>query len=242
MAFLEIGINNGWKLGPNTEVTDKGGIKVHFVKGKAITSALAMMEADDEDIPDESTVFVFPPDITNKKGERKDALTVGKIFRSKHLLFKKIFKLYFTEEELKKDFPVTDIYKKFDITEENQETMFTTDSVVKEMFKQLGNMVIAFVKKHDLPNKEAFRIKLKRQSDKKAFADLTPFPDRDNWIELMSIPEDISKVKFSKWERDQRWDNTTIPTDTIVEETSSDSTGDDVPEFDDKASDDLPFD
>ncbi len=231
MAYLEIGINEGWKLGPNTEVTDKGGIKVHFVKGKAVTSALAMMEVADNEIPDESTVLMFPPNVTKKDGTPNDAITISKNLRAKYSLFRKILKLYFTEEELLKSFHVTDIYKQFEITNENQEAMFTSKSVVEEMFKALGNMVINFVKTNDLSNKEEFRIKLKRQSDKKAYPDFVPFPERDDWIELMSSTP--SKVKFSKWEESQGWNNATIPTDVVEQETyesNGQSDGDTVPE------------
>lgn len=235
MAYLKIGINEGWRLGPNTEVTEKGGIKVHFTKGTAVTSALAMMEVTDDEIPDESTILVFPPDTTKKDDSKKDAITMGKIMRTKYSLFRKIFKLYFTEEELLKEFPVTDIYKKFDITEDNQEVMFTSDSVIREMFKELGTMVINFIKKHDVSSKETFRIKLKRQSVKKAYPEMVPFPERDDWIELMSSSP--IKVKFSKWEQSQNWDDASIPTDVVQEETATayegngESNGDDVPEF-----------
>jgi len=234
MAYLEIGINEGWRLGPNTEVTEKGGIKLHFTKGTAVTSALEMMEVADDEIPDESTIFIFPPDTTNKDGSKKDAITMGKIMRSKYSTFRKIFKLYFTEKELLKDFPVTDIYKKFDIDKDNQEAMFTSDSVIKEMFKELGAMVINFIKKHNVSSSETFRIKLKRQSPKRAYPELVPFPERDDWIELMSSSP--SKVKFTKWEESQGWDDASVPTDVVQEtpqthEGNGESVGDDVPEF-----------
>lgn len=233
MAFLEIGINEGWRLGPKTEVTEKGGIKVHFVKGKAITSALAMMTATDDEIPDESSVLVFPVDVTYKDGSVKDYVKVGKELRKWHSTFRKMFLLYFTEKEVLEDFPVTAVFEKYDITEDNEEAMFTSKSVVTEMFKQLGNMLIAFVKKHKVYALEDFRIKLKRQSDKKAFADFTPFPERDDWIELMSSKP--SKVEFTPWERGQGWNNANIPTDVIKETTETEeyvdeSEGDDVPE------------
>ena len=75
--MLDIGINENLRFGPGTKTDDKGNIRVQLVKGKAFTSAMDLMEADADEIPDESMLFINMPFLKNKEGAKRDFLEVA---------------------------------------------------------------------------------------------------------------------------------------------------------------------
>lgn len=213
--MLQIGINEGFKLGPECKITEKGGIEIHFIQGEVVSSALELLETEDPEA-ETGKILLFPPQLTTYQD--KTARTGLDIIRDIKVDFKRmhtIFNLYFTKEELQKIFPLKGILEGLNITPENEKVMLIQESVVNKIYANLGEMILKVVNTNKLWEKEAFRIKLLRQSPTKAFPTLTRKPEMGDWVELMLIPKEQSKVKFTPYEISKGYNDPTIPTDVV---------------------------
>jgi len=211
--MLEIGLNENWKLGPNSKVSDKGGLELNYIKGVAITSALELMNAEDAE-QEESFILLFPPKVVDYKTKApRTSIEVARDLRAEYKKVYMHFALYFTKAELQDKFPPSIIYEDTGITKDNESTLMVQESIVSKMFANLANGAIKLIKEEELWDKEEFRIKMLRQSKDKAFPRLTYKPEYDNWIELMSTGKDPVKVKFTSYEISKGYDNA-IPTTT----------------------------
>lgn len=211
--MLEIGINEGYRIGQNSKFErTKGGLSfdINMVKGAVASNAMEVLIADE--LPEDSYAKLFCPGTSykdRKTGEiviRKD-FDVSRNVRACYKTLWMIFNLYFTKAELDKMFPPSIIYEGVGMTGENSATLFTTQTVVDKMFTSLGTAAIAFIKDNKLDTKEEFRIKMLRQNTERAYPVLTNQPEYGGWIELVSIPLKATKVKFNKWEEANDKDN-----------------------------------
>lgn len=212
---LEIGVNEGWRLGADSKVTDKGGFMLEFVKGTVIASALALLESEEPDAETYS-MLLFPPNMEDyKTKEPRKAIEIMKDIKTDYKRLYTIFNLYITKDELKKLFPIGVITEGIGLTEENQLSLLTQETTVNKMFTNLAEAAIKVINEQELFEKEEFRIKVLRQSPKKAFPRLTYKPDFSDWIELMTIPKEQSKVAFTKFELSKGYDDATVAADVI---------------------------
>ncbi len=235
---LEIGINLGWNLGPDSKITEKGGFNLHFIKGEAAKSALDFMDEDFEE-GESSSILFFPPNMKEYNSEElRSSIDLMRDIMTDFFRFRALFALYFTADEIKGMYSPAIIMEGLNITAENESTMVVQESVITKMFANLGNKVAAIINEHKLWEKEAFRIKLLRQSPKKAFPRFTYKPKFGDWVELMVVPKEQSKVAFTKYEIGKGYDDPTIKADvvepeedTAFDETATMGSEDTVPEL-----------
>ena len=229
--MLEIGINEDWKLGAESKVTEKGGISIHMIKGEAITSALDLLDEDMEE-GESGSILLFPPNMTVYKENtiRSGVDLVRDITTDYHRMYA-IFNLYFTKDELQKIYPIGAIMEGLTITADNEEAMLQQESVINKMFTNLGNAIVKVINTNKMWEKEGFRIKLLRQSPKKAFPRFTYKPKFGDWVELMTIPTDQSKVAFTSFEKSKGYDDASVAADVV-------DPAEGANEFDDNASTD----
>lgn len=247
--MLEISVNEGWKLGPNTKISEKGGLELNFIKGVAITSALEMMETEDAE-QEESFILLFPPKVEDYKTKApRTSIEVARDLRAEYKKLYVIFNLYFTKAELQDKFPPSVIYENTGINKDNESTLMIQESIVSKMFVNLANASIKFIKEEAMWDKEEFRIKMLRQSKDKAFPRMTYKPEYDNWIELMSVPKEATKVKFTSYEISKGYDNAIpVPTDKVAAAPGNDAfvgNGEDklpTTAIKEEGNNDLPFD
>ena len=228
--MLEIGINEGFRLGGESKVTEKGGISIHLVKGETVSSALDLLDVDVEE-GESSSILLFPPNMENfnDKTSRTGIELVRDITTDYHRLYS-IFNLYFTKEELQKIYPISSIMEGLDITADNEATMLLQESVINKMFANLGNAIIKVINENKLWDKEPFRIKLLRQSPKKAFPRFTYKPKFGDWVELMAIPKEQSKVAFTSFEKSKKYDDASVPVDVVKQDAIDEFAEGTVPE------------
>ena len=235
--MLTIGINEGWRL-VGVDVTDKGAHKVMFGKGK-VGDLLDYINADLGDEPDEGFIYVWPPMMKNFDQTDKQPREIVKDLRRVWNIYAKMFAQYLSDEQLKEEFPMNIMFAGTEVTGEQIESMLKNENTVLKLFKNLGKAADKVIKNHGLADKEGLRIKFIRQSKKKAFPDFVKFPERDDWVELMSIPREASKVKFSAWEIENGYNDATIPTDDTNGEVEEVANTEELPTEENTS---LPFD
>jgi len=240
--MMQIGINEGYRLSTETKVTEKGGISIAFTKGEEL-DGFDYLTADPDTVESEDgSILLFPPNMKDWEGKAKGPRELIKELRKTYKIFYKIFSLYFTKEQLNKAFPINVMYAGLSLNKDNTMEMLKSETVVKKIFENIGDAAAKFIKANKLNEKEPFRIKLLRQSKKKAFPTLTNFPEREDWIELVSIPKKASKVVFTAYEKAQGYDDPTIQTDAVTTENVSVDAAE-LPDEDSlpEETDELPF-
>lgn len=214
--MLQIGINEGYKIGPNCKISEKGGFELQLVQGEVITSALELLESEDPEA-ENGKIMLFPPNMKEYKTEApKEGIDLVRDLKVEYKRMYTIFNLYFPKEDLNKKYPMKILLEGLTITPENEKVMFMQESVINKMFKNFAEATLKFINEEKLWEKEAFRIKLLRQSTAKAFPTLTRKPEYGDWIELCSIPLDQTKVKFTPYEISKGYNDPTIPTDIVI--------------------------
>jgi len=206
---LEIGLNKGYKL-VGAEVNEKGSIDVTFAKGESQSSLLDMLAA--EVAAEESSIIMFPPNLVKYKDNtpRRPKDIVNDLRRG-YRIFYKIFNLYVPKDQLEQMYPVTAMYNGITITPEKEVKVLTTEATVKKIWANLGIMVGTIIKNLDLANKEALRLKLIRQSANKPYPAFVFKVDRDDWVDLITVPDNLTKVKFTDWEISKGYNNAAPP-------------------------------
>jgi len=230
--MLQIGINEGFKMGPECKVTDKGGLELHFVQGEIVTSGLALLDMEGPEAED-GKILIFPPNMKEYRTEAaKEGIDLVRDLKTEYKRMYTIFNLYFTKEELAKLYPIKILLSGLNITPENEKMMFAQESVINKMFLNFAKATVEFINTNKLWEKEEFRIKLLRQSANKAYPTITRKPEFGDWIELCSVPLDQTKVKFTPYEISKKYNDATIPTDAPIDPEASafaESMGDDIP-------------
>ena len=213
-----IGINEDFRLGPGSKISDKGGFAVNFVKGEMAASALDFMDEDYEE-GESATVTLFPPNMLEYKTEApRTSIELMRDITTEYQRMYAIFKLYFTKEELKTKFPMSSLLEGLNITRENEESLLTQESVITKIFENMATAAIKLINDEKLWEKDAFRIKLLRQSLKKAFPRMTYKPKFGDWVELMIVPKAQSKVEFTKFELSKGYDDASVTVDAVEPE------------------------
>ena len=200
--MLEIGINENLRLSEESKINEKGSLELYFVEGDNVAKTALDMLATEEADAESSKMLIFPPNVKEYNSEDlRSSTDIVKDLKATYKCLYHIFNLYFTKDELAKIYPISCLTEGLSITPENQETMLQQESVVVKMSTNLAHAIVKVIKENNLGSKEAFRLKLLRQSPKKAFPRFTYKPDFGDWVELMSVPKEQSKVAFTAWEK-----------------------------------------
>jgi hypothetical protein len=105
---------------------------------------------------------------------------------------------------------IWDPYYNTGITKDNYRERWMDDDALGKIFANYGNQFIAMAKDFMGKKEYALRVKLVRQSKLKHYATIPGKFLADNpWVESMDVPADKSKLKFSKWEKENGFDNGT---------------------------------
>jgi len=191
------------------KANDKGdAFEVVFVRGKQGADFMEVMDSPEE--AERNRITIFPPSVTDKKNNTPRSWEmVSADLRNFYYLFKEMFLQYFTEDELKEKFPTEVAKAGMKIDKTNQEKLLASQPTVDKMFFSICNAAAKLIADEDLVNAGSLRIKFLRQSADKAFPRFTYKPSYGGWVELDSIPEEQSKVKFTAYEISQGYADAT---------------------------------
>lgn len=121
-----------------------------------------------------------------------------------------------------KDKITFDLYKGAGITKENFASKITQEAVLQKVFLNMATDFVGMITPHINDQANPFRLLLVRQSVTKHFADFRGKFVADNpFVELMAIPKEASKVKFTKYELQKGLDK-----DTILDKSTADIAAD----------------
>lgn len=109
---------------------------------------------------------------------------------------------YFIPDKTKMPLTVANIFKGTGIDGTNFLAKIQSETVQEKVYGNIVDLFLSGIAPFIGDTTNLFRLKLQRQSAKKAFPTIpSRFISEDNpFIESMKIPADKSKVKFSKWE------------------------------------------
>lgn len=109
---------------------------------------------------------------------------------------------YFIPDKTKMPLTVVNIFKGTGIDGTNFATKILSETVQEKVYANIVDLFIQGVTPFVGDETNPFRLKLNRQSAKKAYATLPSryISDENPFIESMKIPLAASKLKFSKWE------------------------------------------
>lgn len=132
--------------------------------------------------------------------------------------------------------PIKDIklrpYEGTGVTKENFKTELLDNDTIYKVYRNYGERFIELMKPFFNDDKYALRLKLVRQSKAKHYATIPggQYLVENPFVEPMEVPAEKSRVKFSKWEKDNGLDNG----DPVAQ-----SSADEIPETTPEASDSL---
>jgi len=117
------------------------------------------------------------------------------------------------------DNPTIDATKGLKVPQGGMNEFFTNQDNVDKAYKSIVDQFNAAIKPF-LNSDDKFRVKLPRRSPKYAYASL---PNFGPWVEPMTIPKENSKLRWSKWEIENKKNDPTPPSDTPSDEEVSES-------------------
>lgn len=156
------------------------------------------------------TVWAFKaPDLKNKAGEVLDPgarseRASGDVTNARNVLTQ-LLGIYLTPEQIK-----WNVWDGTGMDKDNYSERIVEQSTLDVVYKNICEQFIAMASPFFGKEEHAMRMKLVRQSKEKHFARI---PDRylaeNPWVELMTVPKESSRVKFTKWEIGQGLDDGT---------------------------------
>lgn len=217
--MIQVGINEN-VIVTNASINDKGTLVLAFDEvGNLEKSTVDVFEAMQTAAVEntgktEFTLNIFPfKKPSGPKNESKTEVEIlnmisDDIMKVKNQLTQ-LLEQYLTSDNIK-----WEPYRGTGIDKTNYQTSLLVEEKLALIFenyaKDFIKMITPFLKKPEFK----IRIKLVRQSKEKHYATIPggKFLKDSPWVELMDIPADRSKVKFSKWEIDNGYnDGTPIP-------------------------------
>jgi len=199
--MIKVGIHENVEL-VKAEKNDKGTLVISLKKGGGLSLAERLSSGSDESSAQEEADFIIWP-IT--MGEYvQTGQKVAEEFEALSRMLKHILKGFITEDQIQKGFnPFNGIELEgktdIEITE-----MLTTETVLAKMYSNIADQFIELVSPF-IGKAMLFRVRLNRQSAKKAFSS---FPkvgkfanlDRDAFWESMDVKAEASSVQYSNYE------------------------------------------
>lgn len=208
--MITVGINPNVflsKLGKS----DKGALEIYFSDSDAVIAnnpfdSLNEQSGEIVDSASDTKLMLFPPMVPKKDDmtpAKKRELVSMDITDLRNQLTH-IAQQYMTSDKIKFDmFRGTGIKSAQDYDDNILDTQ-TLNKIASNLFEDFIEMMQPYMGQGEM----RFRLKLQRQSKEKHFATLPKKFLKDNpFLEPMSIPEENSRVKFTKWEKDQGLDS-----------------------------------
>lgn len=230
MNGIQVGINNNVFL-KNVVSDDKLWLTLTFEQEQKIAySPFEAIGAENEAIEkpiSSMDVKIFNlkvPKATDMKGNTRTTAQIEEMV-TRDITKLKATLLHFLKGYLTKDQIKFDVYRATGITADNYGPSIRQQNILDQITKNLHQDFITMVTSF-LTTKQLFRLLLIRQSKDKHFATL-----RDNYLdenpiwESMEVPEEATKVKFTKYEIDNGLND---PTPTS--KSSADKPGEAAPE------------
>lgn len=213
--MIGVGINENVVLIGAT-VTDKGALSLSFdeeqnLKGDAFDVFDATMSAKVENIgKTEFTVNLFPfkvpsgPKNESKTDGEKLAMVLDDVSKVKNQLHQ-LLEQYLTNDNI-----TWDPYRGTGVDKTNYQTAILDDSKLALIFENFAKDFIRMATPFFKDANYKLRVKLIRQSKEKHYATIPgKFLLENPWVELMDLPKENSRLAFTKWEKDNGYDNGT---------------------------------
>lgn len=212
--LIGVGINENVIL-TGAKIEDKGALILTFdnVENVGKTKAnvfdamqSATVEQDVKGFDIRIFPFKFPDGQKNetKTIDEKIEMLSDDMTKTKNQLTQ-LLEQYLTSENIK-----WDPYYNTGITGENYRDRFQDNDALLKVFNNVASQFIKMVEPFLGKPEHKLRIKLIRQSAVKHFATIPGRFLKDNpWVDMMEVPSKDSKVKFTKWEIDNGYDNGT---------------------------------
>lgn len=194
--------------------SDKGALELYFSEGTAEIANNPFDQLNDQsgEIVDNSLdtkLMLFPPMVPKKEDqtEAKKRELVSMDITDLRNQLTHIAQQYMTTDKIKFDmFRNTGIKTAADY-DENILDATMLNKIANNLFDQFIELMQPYV--GDATKR--FRLKLQRQSKDKHFATLPKKFLKDNpFLEPIEVPEASSKVKFTKWEKEQGLDSAEV--------------------------------
>lgn len=155
--------------------------------------------------PKRETIHMFPMMLNSKSfnGEMKSVEDIEADIAKARNQLAEFLQVYMKADDLKKVFdPIKILEGVANLKEFSDKTARTTILQDDNNLKMIANNMFDIVAEAIKPflDKDPFRIKLIRQSEKKNNPKLPAYTYEERWIEPMMIPVEASKVKFTAWE------------------------------------------
>lgn len=208
--MIGVGINKNVMLS-RVAIGEKGALELYFDEAVQKASVFdSMQSAKVENTGTETRLLVFPfkpPSGVRNEGKTEDELiemTSEDMLKVKNQLTQ-LLQQYLADDDIK-----WDPWAGTGADNSNYRSMFQSEETLAKVFENIATQFITML--GDKAGKPAYklRVKLVRQSKDKHFATIPGKFLADNpWVELMDIPEEASKVKFTKWEIDNKFDDGT---------------------------------
>jgi hypothetical protein len=202
--MLEIGINRKLNLALGEAKGDDQFI-MKFAVGAKPKSVMELF-ASQEDL-ETNNIYIFGPKVADKKGAVKDFMLIAEDLRTTYFIYRGLFELYLTAEEITEHFGPEILYGDYKINEDNQVAMMTNQTVVNKIFQGIckrANEVITFF---SLDKEKPLKLKLYRQSPEKAMPRYTYKPLFKNWCELDEVSDEETIVKWTDYEKSKGFNN-----------------------------------
>jgi hypothetical protein len=203
--MITVGIHDNILLS-EAKLNDKGSLVIQFKTSEDETNLMDMLNETSEDgsqaDADQGFLF-FPFNMTDWEGKNYDLKGIsGQIqdFRGQltHVLMQ-----YLTEDQIK-----WNLYKDTGITQDNVATKLMDEGVLKIVYTNLATQFIEMAKPFFGNTDYLLRSLFIRQSKAKHFPAF-----RKRWLstnpifERMTVPKEQSRLAFSKWEKENGYDN-----------------------------------
>lgn len=212
--MLGVGIHEDVYLA-SASLDDKNTIHITFKEvakaGKEKKSMFAMAASDQvEEVDNGTSVMLFPP-LPPKEGHTKTEekvveMLVGDINRVKGQCLH-ILKGYYTATDLQGKM---EPFAGLNMTEASFNKDIQKKEILEAVQRNIGRVFIQLITPHLNKPELKFRLLLIRQSTDKHFATLRGrYLDDQPFWESMDIPKEASKVKFTDWEKANKFDDGT---------------------------------
>jgi len=207
MALINVGIHENLVLHPDTTINEHGTLELALAaKGGSSDLAAAFEENTTANELKQSYRF-YPPNMTTWTGDKKTAVDIAKELLGIRDQFLKIGSIFGNEEEMNAAFAGTKLFEGSGKETINENiAALTSEDFTKKVMAKLSKDFFNYLKdKNAFSGEKSFRIKLVRQSKDKHYSSISR--GADMWIEPMSIPKAESKIAYSKWEMDNKYDD-----------------------------------
>lgn len=213
--MIGIGINKDVILTGVSQDADKGMLTLVFDEaqnlGKEVDLFAQMESAKVENTGSTGTkINIFP--FKKPSGPKNENKTVDELLKmisddmnKTRVQLNQLLQQFLTEADIK-----WDVWAKTGVTDTNYREKWLEDDALRAIFDNYAQQFIQMITPFLGNTAYKLRLKLARQSAEKNFPTLPGRYLADNpFVDLMDVPDDATKVKFTKWEIDNKYNDST---------------------------------